>query len=163
MIAGLINIVAGLVMFLAGVIFLSMRSTRVMFGDAAVRRKFLAIRKLAWVLLIANFPAAMLITRSVIIVMTRYTVTVANESSSLIESFIVSGPGIEVELAPVPTNGTVTKHLRFSGDGSLDFEIRVGQMKTNGLIDGYVTPNLGGANTVRFKADKSIEVDAMSR
>ena len=161
--AGLINIVAGLAMFLAGVICLSMRSTRVVVGDVATRRRFSAIRKLAWVMLIANFPAALLIVHSVIVIKTRYTVTVVNESKTPIDSFMVIGPSVRVELAPIPANGKVTKHFRFSGEGSLEFETRVGQMKTNDLIDGYVTSNLGGANTVRFNDRGGIEVERVSR
>ena len=98
-----------------------------------------------------------------IIVKTRYTVTVVNERVVPIKSFIVTGPNFRDELAPVPAKGKVTRHFHFSGDGSLDFEIQVDQVKTNGLIEGYVTPNLGGMNAVWLKADGRIEVGKVTR
>lgn len=158
MTAGMINIAFGLVMSLGGAACLSMRSANGSSDDAVVRRKISMVRKLAWMLLIANFPAALLIIASVIDVKSRYEITVTNGSSNRIESFTVSGPGVSVEFAPIPVGGSITKRLRFSADGSLDFQTRAGQVRTNGVIDGYVTPNLGAAKEVRIKPDGGIEL-----
>jgi hypothetical protein len=161
--AGLVTLFVGLVLFLVGAICLSMRSTKVSDADAAVQRKLLSLRKLAWTVLVVNFPAACFFAWSAIEVATRYTLAIVNEQAMRIDSFIVSAPGVKVDLGPIPANGRRQKHLHFPGEGSLSFATQVGQTRTNGVIDEYVTRNLGSASTVRFKAGGSIEVEQMSR
>jgi hypothetical protein len=162
--AGLANIPAGLLMFLVGVVCLSMRSTKLSIGAPDdVHRRRSKLRKLAWVLLTANFPAALLITLSSIDVETRYTVTVINESSAPIRSFLVSGPGVRAEMGPISPNGKAKEHLRFSGDGSLEFAAHLVESKTNGVIEDYVTGGLGGRNIVRVKPGGNIEVERVFR
>jgi hypothetical protein len=161
--AGLANIAAGLLMFLVGVVCLSMRSTKLPIGAPDVHRRRSKLRKLAWVLLTANFPAALLMALSAIDVETRYTVTVINETSAPIQSFLLSGPGVRVEMGPISPNGKAKKHLCFSGNGSLEFVARLAESKTNGVIEDYVSLGLSGRNIVRVKADGSIKVEQASR
>ena len=161
--AGFVNIAVGLVLFVSGVICLSMRSTRITSGGPDVHRRLSNFRKLAWVLLIVNFPAALLIALSVIDVQTRYTVTVINESSRPIQSLLLKGPGVSVEAGSISPKKSLRKHLQFSGDGSLDFEIRSEQSKTNGVVEDYVTGGLGGAKTIRINGDGSIKLEPVPR
>ena len=138
---------------------MSMRSTRMRTGERDVHRRLPVFRRLTWALLIVNFPVAVLIIHSVIDVGTRYTVSVINERSGPIQSLIITAPGVRVELGPISSNGRARKHLRFSGDGSLEFEAHFEQSKTNGVVEEYVTPNLGGAKTVRVKNDGHVEIE----
>ena len=109
-------------------------------------------------LLLVNFPAAAIFTLSAINVVTRYTVRVLNESGNAIESFVVTGPGVRVELGPVAPGHRVKRHLGFSGDGSLEFTARQGQSNFRGVLDGYVTGGLGGDTTIRVLPERQIEI-----
>lgn len=159
MIAGLVNIGAGLVMFLVGVVCLSMRSTRMRTDDPTVRRRLSVSRKLAWTLLVANFPAAILITLAAVNAMTRYSVTVINQGTKPIESFILTGPGVSVQLGPISPKEEKTRHLHFKGDGVLDFDCRQEGKQFNGQLEGYVTGSMGCVKTVRITNGAVINFD----
>jgi hypothetical protein len=100
-------------------------------------------------LLFANFPAAVFFTLSAIDVITRYHVTVINKSQTTIENFELSGPGVPVELGPIGPGRSMSKSLRFGGDGALSFSARQQGKVFGGTVDDYVTGDLGGDCVVR--------------
>ena len=58
--AGLVNIATGLVAFVVGIVCLSIRSARTFSDHVFTRRRLLIFRALAWILLLTNFPVAVL-------------------------------------------------------------------------------------------------------
>ena len=75
-------------------------------------------------LLIANFPAAAFFAVSAFDLSTRWTVRVFNDSDHPIESLVVTGPGVRVELGPIAPGQRSQRDISFRGDGTLDFSAR---------------------------------------
>lgn len=100
--------------------------------------------------LLVNFPVAGFFTLSAINLVTRYTVHVINNSGSPIENFVVTGPGICVELGSIADGDQLQRHLHFAGDGSLDFTARQNRFKIAGQLEGYVTGGMGGETTIQM-------------
>ena len=89
----------------------------------------------------------------------RYKLRVVNQSGIPIESFLVSGPGIRLDLGPIASNGQVLHRLDFSSDGSLHFSAELGDKKFSDEIEGYVTGNLGGNTTIKIHPGHSYEIN----
>jgi len=98
--AGMITIAVGLLAFVGGAVCL-LRQPWHADGDRAARRRLRFQGIFALALLLINFPAAAFYTLSAIDVETRYTVCVHNGSDRPIESLVVTGPGVRVELGPI--------------------------------------------------------------
>jgi len=156
--AGLILIFVGFVSVVTGAVFL----VRHLWRELRLPRTFRFVSGLQAVLvgglLLVNFPAAAIFTLSAINVVTRYTVHVFNESGSPIESFVVTGPGVQVELGPIASGHRVQRHLGFAGEGPLDFTAHQGQSDFVGQLDGYVTGGLGGDTTIRVLPERKYEI-----
>jgi hypothetical protein len=142
--AGLFLIAAGIILVTTGAAFLVRHVWREFRAARTLRPKNWFHAVMVGVLLLANFPAAAIFTLSAIHVVTRYTVRVLNESGSAIDRFVVTGPGVRVDLGPIAPGHKVEHHLGFSGDGSLDFTARQGQSDLRGVLEGYVAGGLGG-------------------
>lgn len=82
---------------------------------------------------------------------TQYTVIVLNDSDQAIESFVLSGPAVQVELGPIAARRKVRRRFRFSQDGELIFYARQDGVPFNGVVDRYVTNDMGGRTIVRVK------------
>jgi hypothetical protein len=148
---------AGYFTVLAGLVFVAVGITCLV--AYAYRRRDVSARTiLVGVLLFSNFPMAAIYALSAIGLMTQYVVEVVNESDSVVDSFVVEGPGVRVELEPIQAGER--KHCRvfFDGDGNLTFTARQQQIRFAGEIDSYVTRNLGGMATIRIKPGGKFEV-----
>jgi hypothetical protein len=62
---------------------------------------------------------------------------------------VVTGPGVRVELGPLAPGERTRRHIRFHGDGSLDFSARQQELQFGGQLEGYVTGNWGGDKSIR--------------
>jgi hypothetical protein len=156
--AGLFVIFAGLI----SVTFAAVLLVRHLYRDFRVSRSF---RTTNWfqvmvvgAILLLNFPAATIFTVSAINLVTRYTIHVSNQSGTSIESFVVTGPGVLVELGPIASGQRVQHHLQFAGDGSLDFTARQGQSEFSDQLEGYVTGGWGGDTTIRVLPERRYEI-----
>jgi hypothetical protein len=109
-------------------------------------------------LLFVNFPAAAFILLSVIDISTRYTVRVYNESDQPIESLIVTGPGVHLEFGPIAPGRHTRRHVRFHGDGTLDFSVRQRDLRFGGRLEEYVTGGWGGYKTIRIRQGGEYEI-----
>lgn len=156
--AGLITIAGGMVAFLSGTVLLLIhlwRELRVRQTD----RRFVWIRAATvGSLLLINFPVAAFYVLSAINVATRYTVCFYNDSRQPVQSLIITGPGIRVDMGAIAPGGRARQHLQFRGDGSLDFSVRQQEKQFSGQVDGYVTHGLGGNKEVRLKDGGVFEV-----
>ena len=110
-------------------------------------------------LLLLNFPAAAGFTYAAILIETRYVVTVSNFSSSQVESFLVEGGGVHVELGPIRPGQSRSRGFYVQHDDQLVFRGSRSGVAFSGTIDGYVTNNLGGHKHVIVSSDGAISVE----
>jgi len=156
---GIANILAGVFFFLVGAVSLAwhLRDDQ---GVQRTRRHPLWLEGiLVGGLLLINFPVAAYLTYSVWDVMTRCTVTVLNEGDRPIDGLVLTGPGVQTKVGRVPGGARRTRHLHVRGDGALAFAGQLQDRPIGGTVDGYVTSGMGGAVTLRVKADGTYEVE----
>jgi hypothetical protein len=100
------------------------------------------------VLLLANFPVALLYARTGSRLLTEYVVVVSNRTTSTVERFAIVGPGCNLELGPLRPGTSQTARLEFSADGTLTYSTTHGGHHDSGTIEGYVTVNMAGRRNV---------------
>jgi hypothetical protein len=149
-IAGIYAILGGLAFFAVGVMCLVAHVYR--------RRDFDVATLLLGSLLLSNFPAAAIYGLSAIGLITQYVVQVVNGSDVVVDSFIVEGGGVHVELGPIQVGESKQCRVFFDADGTLRFKARQQQLRFDGEIEGYVTRNVGGMATVQIKPGGNFEV-----
>jgi hypothetical protein len=156
--AGLIMIAVGTISVMVGAGFL-FRCTWKGFRAARIHRAKIQLHAfLAGGMLLLNVPVATIFAVSAIHIMTCYVMRVSNESGSAIESFVVTGPGIRVDLGPIAPGQSTEYQMTFSGDGSLDFIARQQQSVWGGVMEGYVTGGLGGDTTIRIMPNSQFQI-----
>jgi hypothetical protein len=148
--AGYFTILAGLAFFAVGIACLIAYAYR--------QRRLSGLTLLVGCLLLSNIPAAAFYALSGVALITEYVVTVINESESKIDSFVVEGPGVRVELGPILVAESKQCRVNFDADGTLTFNARQQQLRFDGEIDDYVTRNMGGMATIRIKPDGKFNV-----
>lgn len=158
--AGVINIFAGLLLFLIGVVTLCVYLARERRRPNSSAKRWAV---LAGGLLLANFPAAAVYGFAVIYIMSHYHVLVINESGETIDSFMLRSPGLEIELGPLRPGATRSRYLSFPTEGTLDFAARQQQLRFGGEIEGYVTGNMDGDTTVHVKHGGEFDVRRNTR
>lgn len=160
MFAGMLTIIAGIPAFFAGLMALVSH----MIHERKVERysgsRLWLHGVLIGCLLFMNFPAAAYFTISAIEVMERYTFSVRNESNHTIESLVVTGPGIELELGPIVPGQRVQQHFQIVHDGSLVFAARQQELQFGGELEGYVTNGVGGNKSIRVIKRGQFEIQA---
>lgn len=159
MIAGILTLAAGPVMFVFGLLNLAH------FVGLARREPNLAPRRLrpamfcSGSLLLANLPAAAGILAAVIAIETAYTVTVHNASGRPLEDVQVRGGGCDVFFGSIPPGGMARRSFWIRDDGELAFHATGGPVTYSvANISGYVTNGQGGQRTVTVNPDRSIIV-----
>lgn len=156
--AGLITVFVGFAFFCVGLISLALFTyRRYRRGDSpAGRLEVQAILGLAALLI--NFPVAAIYAHSAIRLMTQYYLNVVNESKAPIDRFVLHGPNVNFDLAPIPAGGHVIRSFRFRGDGTLTFEASQQQHSFRGEIEGYVTGSMGGSTTLTIRPDRTVSI-----
>ncbi len=112
----------------------------------------------AGTLLIANFPVAATYTILAMDIESRYYVAVENRREQPIESFLVTGGGVQVDFGLIPPNARVCRSFHIVHDGQLSFQTYIDGVETTGIVDGYVTGSLGGNKQIRIDSDNTIGV-----
>ncbi|MBT8038194.1 MAG: hypothetical protein KJO21_11675 [Verrucomicrobiae bacterium] len=84
----------------------------------------------------------------------RYTVTVKNDTSVPIKLVQISGGGSEVTIDSIDAGGSETRHFWIETDGRL--ELQHDSDNQRHIIDGYVTGSLGGDTTVTIHPDGAV-------
>jgi hypothetical protein len=149
--AGLLNILGGLVLFGIGCTCLVTYMSR---EEKISRVRWIPLQLqsfLVGALLFLNFPLAIIYVSWSIDLMGQYLIRVVNESEATVESFVLKGPGVEVELGPLPPRTAKRRYLDFTGDGTLSFTARQGQLQFDGEVEGYVTGGFGSEATVHVQ------------
>jgi len=144
MLAGFFTILAGVISVLAGggILFLFwLRERRLeRYSQGALRVRVLV----ASILLASNFPAAWACMMAGVELDSRMTVTVLNQGTTRIDSFVLTAPGFTKELGPIPAGGKAKCIVHVTRDGPMDFTSRAGTITSGGIVDGYVTDGIGG-------------------
>lgn len=151
---GLLTILIGIFCFIAGAVCLILHLKRKARATGISPISALLIGGL----LIANFPAAVFYAHSAIEISTRYTVRVYNDSNYTIDSFIILGPGVEVEIGPIASGHNAIQHNHITTDGSLNFTARQQEVNFNGELESYVSINHEGDMTVRITKKGSYQL-----
>jgi hypothetical protein len=146
--AGLFIIGGGLLAVSAGMFCLVCHFECLHEGPQCSRRRLWLQLTLTTALLLANFPAAVLIVRSAILISQRYTLRVRNESGRAIDNLAITSTKLHNDLGAVPAGKSVSRHFYFQSDGSLDFTARQGNNTLGGQLEGYVTHGMGGVRTL---------------
>lgn len=148
--AGYFLILVGLAFFALGTVLLVLYWRKNSRHEPKMGSRPLLKISLVSGLLLVNFPAAGFYAWSALDLKTRYTVQVTNKSKEPIDSFVLTGPGVKVELGPIASADHTIQHFHVAGEGPLNFKAVQGGLEIMGQIDGYVATNLGGNATVRI-------------
>jgi len=84
----------------------------------------------------------------------RYTVTVKNDSSEPIKLVRISGGGCDVVIDSIDSGDSETRHFWIETDGRL--ELQHDSDDQIHIVDGYVTGSMGGNTTVTIHPDGTV-------
>ena len=157
MVAGLITMYAGIVIFFIGAIALAWFLWLAFHVPAPQGRPWFSAICCA-VLLLSNFPVAGGIMAAVIAIETRYTVVVENESQQPLDDVRVTGGGCDVNFGTIQAGAVVRRSFWIQQDGQLGFHTVSGATTHDKIIDDYVTGNLGGNTIVTIQSDGTLSV-----
>lgn len=160
MFAGYFTIIIGIIAFFAGIAALLRHLWHEWRVERTTRTPLWLQAVLVGGLLLMNVPVAAFFTVSAIDVATRYTVTVYNESEQSIESLVVTGPGVHIELGPIAPGQKARRYFHFEGDGKLIFNARQQEAQFSGELESYVTGGGGGTKSIRIKQKGVYEIQA---
>ncbi len=154
MLVGIFTIYLGVVCVIAGLIALLVYEYRCLrAGDKPDAKKGV----FPLVVMLLNFPLAILIVSVSLNLMARYTVTVVNETGFDVNNISFVGPDIEVDTGPVKSQKSRTVTMRFETAGSLRYHGSFNAQEVDGIVAAYVAKNRGG-NTLLIIREDSIEI-----
>jgi hypothetical protein len=162
-IAGLLTIVVGCVLVAVGSIAAAIHAVRNLRAGHLPRRRVLRDAGLIVVLLLSNFPAALVCAGIARRVDLLYVVTVVNASGVTLDSFVISGPGVIADLGPVGPGARASHACRFADDGELTFAASQPGSSFSGTIDGYVYSISGGDEVVTVAGPGAVIVTPNNR
>ena len=158
MAAGIVTLYGGLLLvFIGAVSLVAFAWTSVRGRSASCRQTIRQSLPVAGVLAV-NFPVAVGIIAAVIHLETRYIVTIVNDSSVAVDSFVVSGGGVSVNVGSVPPGSKVRRSFFIKHDGTLTGKGKQDSRSIEGVIDGYVTNSSRGNKLVKIRPDGTLEV-----
>jgi hypothetical protein len=160
---GLMTLLIGFIAFLIAATCLILYLRNETRSGVTPQRTLIVRALLVGGLLVLNFPTAAFYTGSAIKIYTQYTVEISNDSQQPIERLTITGPGITVNLDPIPPGKTLKQYLQFKGDGPLEFSGSQNEIEFSGTLDPYVTGNLGGHKILRVKSKGLCEIIAKDR
>jgi len=124
-----------------------------------IRRSRLAWQATAVIaLFLANFIAAGAAILGAMVIESRYTVLIANQSDAPLESVSIEGGGVEINLDVIAPGATAKRSFWIEHDGELVLKGSHTFGKIEATIDGYVTNGLGGDKVVVLGADGTVDV-----
>ena len=154
MLAGLVTIGIGTVVFLVGCLALYSAHRRA--RDAGAMQGLTRRTLLAAALLVSNFPAAAGLSWAAVALETRLVVVVRNDAVVPLEGGRLHGGGADVRLPALAPGASVERWLWFDTDGQLELDASLGGQHVHGVVAGYVTGGLGGRLVVTVRADGTI-------
>ncbi len=110
------------------------------------------------ILVISNFIAAGVCVVAVVVIQTRYTITVVNQSDQPLQDVSVLGGGVHAYLGDIPPGGTASDSFWIGSDGELVLTATHGSDNIDTIVDDYVTNGMGA--DLHVTLDKAGEVSA---
>jgi len=108
--------------------------------------------------IIVNFPLAFILAFTAITIITSYSLTIRNNSSSTVSRITITAPGVSRIIEGVRPNEESTQKFKFKSDGVLRFSATHNENEFSGIIEGYVTSNMGGEPVLIIKDNGKYEV-----
>ena len=94
-------------------------------------------------LVICNFVAAGACVVAAVVIQTRYTITVMNQSDQPLQDVRVFGGGVHAYLGDIPPGGTASDAFWIGSDGELVLTATHGSDNIDTIVDDYVTNGSG--------------------
>ena len=88
----------------------------------------------------------------------RYVVTVINTSQVKVDSFRVSGGGVDVDYGMIPAGATKRREFNIQHEGELDYTGKQGTKPLEGMVDDYVANGFGKDKTIIIKPSRNVDV-----
>jgi len=154
---GLLNIYAGVISVVIGLILLTIYTIR-LFKKCAVREKT-AVILLGYSLLLVNFPAAVFLAIVSHGNASMSTVVVDNRSLHIIPEVTLTGPsGAQFHISKIPPGSNKRGRFRIKGEGSVTYEVKVGTKTESGILFGYITSGMDQAAKITIDPKSVISV-----
>jgi hypothetical protein len=115
-------------------------------------------------LYLANFAIASIVVVGVMTVMNlaaRYTVTIINETHTVLDEARLRGPFIHVEYGSIAPGSEVSRTFLIQQDGSLVLTGKLGDKQLEETVVHYVTSGVVGRDRVTIKPGGEVQVDAV--
>lgn len=158
MVAGILTMYAGTIVVVFGLVVLARFYWKASVDTEIPRRKLKLSTALCAALLLINFPAAVGLSIIAIWLKTEYSITIHNASSAILHDVRVVGGGEEAWFGTLSPGENTQNSIWISTDGTLRISaVREGDT-ISGVIDDYVTNNMGGNTHVTIHPDKTISV-----
>ena len=150
MTVGMLTMLGGTIAFVVGVVCLAVYLRRAARMHAYPVKRLVVQGLLAGGLLLANFPAAAGMAVFAFHEKTKYAILLVNDSPEPLERFAVSISHSHqtVECGPVPPHTSARRSFSVWSEGELRYRALQHGQQIEGVIDGYVTPHVGGDKTI---------------
>lgn len=156
--AGMINIYAGLVLFLIGVISLTVyfNKTRNIDSQNHIRNSFISLA-----ILLSNFPVAALIIGEVNRIESTSVVIIENRSNIAISNFTLTedSHNTKYKLKAIAPNQTGKIEFSAYSDCSVSYSFELNGKLFKGVAFGYLTNGMGGQSTIIVTEDNNVFVN----
>jgi hypothetical protein len=158
MMAGLITICGGIALIAIGMIALVYGRWNDPLALAWHGKRFWMGTIGCVMLMSSNIPVAAGLVTVVVALETRYTVVVCNASQQPLEKIHIFGGGVDRKLDAIASGKNARCSFWVHGDGPLEMDCCLGSTTHSGIIDGYVTGNMGGRTVVTVQDDGEFSV-----
>lgn len=154
-IAGTIGVVVGMAS-LGAYVWLARRAQH---WSGPVRVKAVVVG----VLLLLNFPIAGLVVHAASAMAASYYVTVDNATAQPLDDAAVFVGTFAVDLGRIPPAGKARHCCESLPEGALQFRAHQGTKVYEAMVDGYVTPGIGGDASITVHSDGTVTVAQRGR
>lgn len=155
MLAGIYNIMAGLALFVCGLVFLLVygQKERKISNNYPIKRTLISLG-----ILLLNFPAAALAIYSAEYISSTNTATVINNSSFEVADMVLRERDRSYPFPPIAPGQEVTEEIHFKYEGSVDYKLSLNGSVKTGIMFGYVTGGMGESATMVITTDGAVEI-----
>lgn len=156
MLAGVINIYAGLGLFANGVICLFLY-----FHNEKKVNKSIAIKKglISLAILLANFPMALAALYGASYLLSLSNLLVQNNTEFRINDLVLIERDKIYKFPVIPPEASVSESYYFKYEGSVAYKLTVNTKMHEGVAFGYVTNNSGGSAKMIISSEEQVTVE----
>jgi len=155
MFAGIFTIYVGLALFCLGIVCLAIYFYKARANNI---KDYWKKSLVAFIILIANFPAAATIISAVMYEESASSVTVVNNSEYIVEDIYLSDRIHQYEIGSVLPNEILNKQIHFKSEGSVRYFFQSNGVKYKGTIFGDVTDGLGVSGEIVIDESGEVKV-----